>query len=123
MALLDAERRAEVRELINYPESVVGRSMTTDFMILLPSTTVLGAIDKLRECVEREPFFFYLYVVDETGKLVGVVPLRNLDIALPDLALSETMIADPIKALVLMDQQEAALLVSKIRAAGFADRR
>ena len=86
--------------------------MTTDFMTFLPSTTAQGAIDKIRERGELETFF-YLYVVDEAGRLVGVVPLRNLVVAPPDRFLGDMMIADPIKANVMMDQEEAARLVSK----------
>ncbi|HXF74657.1 MAG TPA: magnesium transporter, partial [Methylomirabilota bacterium] len=106
------ERRAAVRELINYPEGTVGRIMTTDYMALPPDTTAQGAIDKIRERGELETFF-YLYVVDDSGKLVGVVPIRNLVIAPPDRTLREMMIADPVKASVFMDQEEAARLVSR----------
>jgi magnesium transporter len=112
LALLDPERRDEVRELISYPEGTVGRIMTTDFMALPPTTTAQGAIDKIRERGELETFF-YLYVVDEAGKLIGVVPIRNLVIAPPDRTLSEMMISDPVKADVFMDQEEAARLVAK----------
>jgi magnesium transporter len=112
MNLLDPERRAAVRELINYPEGTVGRLMTTDFMALPPVTTAQGAIDKIRERGELESFF-YLYVVDDSGKLIGVVPIRNLVIAPPDRTLNEMMIADPIKADVFMDQEEAARIVAK----------
>src|SRR5688572_18300440 len=112
LALLDPERQAAVREIINYPEGTVGRIMTTDFMALSPDTTAQGAIDKIRERGELESFF-YLYVVDDAGKLVGVVPIRNLVIAPPDRTLREMMIADPVKANVFMDQEEAARLVSK----------
>ncbi|MGH7828414.1 MAG: magnesium transporter [Candidatus Binatia bacterium] len=112
LSLLDPERREEVRELISYPEGTVGRIMTTDFMALPPNTTAQGAIDKIRERGELETFF-YLYVVDESGKLVGVVPIRNLVIAPPDRTLQEMMIADPVKADVFMDQEEAARLVAK----------
>jgi magnesium transporter len=101
-----------VRELINYPEGTVGRLMTTDFMALPPVTTAQGAIDKIRERGELESFF-YLYVVDDSGKLIGVVPIRNLVIAPPDRTLNEMMIADPIKADVFMDQEEAARIVAK----------
>jgi magnesium transporter len=104
LALLDPERQAAVRELINYPEGTVGRIMTTDFMALPPDTTAQGAIDKIRERGELETFF-YLYVTDDAGKLVGVVPIRR--------TLSEMMIADPVKANVFMDQEEAARLVSR----------
>jgi magnesium transporter len=112
LGLLDPERQAAVRELINYPDGTVGRLMTTDFMALPPDTTAQGAIDKIRERGELESFF-YLYVVDEGGKLIGVVPIRNLVIAPPDRALEEMMIADPVKANVFMDQEEAARLVSR----------
>jgi len=86
--------------------------MTTDFMALPPVTTAQGAIDKIRERGELESFF-YLYVVDDSGKLIGVVPIRNLVIAPPDRTLNEMMIADPIKADVFMDQEEAARIVAK----------
>ena len=112
LALLDPERRAAVREIINYPDGTVGRLMTTDFMALAPDTTAQGAIDKIRERGELESFF-YLYVVDNDGKLVGVVPIRNLVIAPPARKLRDMMIADPIKADVFMDQEEAARIVSK----------
>jgi len=112
MTLLDPDRRAEVRELISYPEGTVGRIMTTDFMTLLPSTTAQGAIDKIRARGELETFF-YLYVVEEDGQLVGVVPLRNLVVAPPQRTLKQMMIVDPIRAHVMMDQEEAARLVSK----------
>jgi magnesium transporter len=112
LALLDPERRAAVREIINYPEGTVGRLMTTDFMALPPDDTAQGAIDKIRERGELESFF-YLYVVDDDGKLVGVVPIRNLVIAPPERKLRDMMIADPIKADVFMDQEEAARIVAK----------
>ena len=112
MSLLDPERRDEVRELISYPEGTVGRIMNTDFMALPPTTTAQGAIDKIRERGELEAFF-YLYVVDDANKLVGVVPIRNLVIAPPNRTLREMMIADPIRADVFMDQEEAARLVAK----------
>ncbi len=112
ISLLDPERRAEVNELISYPEGAVGRIMTTDFLALPPPMTAQGAIDKIRERGELEAFF-YLYVVDDDANLVGVVPLRNLVIAPPHRTLGEMMIADPVKADVMMDQEEAARLVAK----------
>jgi magnesium transporter len=112
LGLLDPERRAAVRELFSYPEGTVGRIMTTDFLALPPQTTAQGAIDKIRQRGELETFF-YLYVVDAAGKLVGVVPIRNLVVAPHNRTLGEMMIADPIKAEVTMDQEEAARLVSR----------
>ncbi len=112
LAMVDPERRERVQKLIGYPEGTVGRIMTTEFLSLPPTTTAQGAIDKIRERGELETFF-YLYIVDESGKLAGVVPIRNLVIAPPGRSLGEIMIADPIRAEVSIDQEEAARLVSK----------
>lgn len=112
LALLDPERRNAVRELISYPEGTVGRIMTTEFMALAPDTTAQGAIDKIRERGELESFF-YLYVVDDQHRLIGVVPIRNLVIAPPDRTLEQMMIAEPVKGDVFMDQEEAARIVGK----------
>jgi magnesium transporter len=112
LALVDPDKRENVRQLTSYPEETVGRIMTTDYLALLPDTTAQGAIDKIRDRGELETFF-YLYVIDESAKLVGVVPIRNLVIAPQDRSLDQIMIPDPIRADVSMDQEEAARLVSK----------
>ncbi|MCZ6623779.1 MAG: magnesium transporter [Deltaproteobacteria bacterium] len=112
LALVDPDRRERVRELISYPEGTAGRIMTTEYLALLPNTTAQGAIDKIRERGELETFF-YLYVVDEAARLIGVVPIRNLVIAPQNRTLGEMMIADAVRADVSMDQEEAARLVSK----------
>lgn len=112
LALMDPEQRAGFNKIISYPEGTVGRIMTTDLLSLSPGITAQGAIDKIRERGELETFF-YLYVVEESGKLIGVVPIRNLVVAPPDRPLRDMMITDPIRAEVTMDQEEAARLVSK----------
>lgn len=112
LTLVDPDSRARVRQLIGHPEGTVGRIMTTDYLALLPTTTAQGAIDKIRERGELESFF-YLYVVEASDKLAGVVPIRNLVIAPQDRTLREMMIMDPIRAEVSMDQEAAARLVSK----------
>ena len=112
LSLVDPDSRERVRQLISYPEGTVGRIMTTDYLALSPGITAQGAIDKIRERGELEAFF-YLYVVEESGRLVGVVPIRNLVLAPQDRTLREMMIAEPIRAEVTMDQEEAARLVSK----------
>jgi magnesium transporter len=112
LAHVDPERRAGFDKMISYPEGTVGRIMTTDLLALSPEITAQGAIDKIRERGELETFF-YLYVVDEAGKLIGVVPIRNLVVAPPGRPLKDMMIADPIRAEVSVDQEEAARIVSK----------
>lgn len=112
LALLDPDRRERVQQSISYPEGTVGRITTTEYLALPPNTSAQEAIDKIRERGELESFF-YLYVVDQAEKLIGVVPLRNLVVAPKDRTLLEMMILDPVQGEVSMDQEDAARLVSK----------
>ncbi len=112
LALVDPDRRERVQQSISYPEGTVGRITTTEYLALPPNTSAQEAIDKIRERGELESFF-YLYVVDQAEKLIGVVPLRNLVVAPKDRTLLEMMIPDPIQGEVSMDQENAARLVSK----------
>lgn len=112
LALVDPDRRERVQQSISYPEGTVGRITTTEYLALPPNTSAQEAIDKIRERGELESFF-YLYVVDQAEKLIGVVPLRNLVVAPKDRTLLEMMIPDPVQGEVSMDQEDAARLVSK----------
>lgn len=112
LALVDPDRRERVQQSISYPEGTVGRITTTEYLALPPNTSAQEAIDMIRERGELESFF-YLYVVDQAKKLIGVVPLRNLVVAPKDRTLLEMMIPDPVQGEVSMDQEDAARLVSK----------
>lgn len=112
LALVDPDRRERVQQSISYPEGTVGRITTTEYLALPPNTSAQEAIDKIRERGELESFF-YLYVVDQAEKLIGVVPLRNLVVAPEDRTLLEMMIPDPVQGEASMDQEDAARLVSK----------
>ena len=109
---MDPDRRERVQQSISYPEGTVGRITTTEYLALPQNTSAQEAIDKIRERGELESFF-YLYVVDQAEKLIGVVPIRNLVVAPQDRTLLEMMIPDPIQGEVSMDQEDAARLVSK----------
>ena len=56
---------------------------------------------------------FYVYVVDETGKLVGVVSLRKLLLVPPYTRLSEIMETEVIRVNTGVDQEEVARLVAR----------
>ena len=69
----------------------VSRHLHQDFARILVSETVGEAIDGLR----RNPpqgRILYLYVVDDQGRLAGVVPTRRLLLAAPEQAVAEIMV-------------------------------
>jgi magnesium transporter len=69
----------------------VTRHLHQDFARILLSHTVGEALDRLR----RHPpqgRILYLYVVDDEGRLVGVVPTRRLLLASPEQPLAEIVV-------------------------------
>ena len=102
----------EVHELLSYEEDTAGRIMTTDFLALPETMNARTAVQEVRKASETE-MVFYLYVVDEEGRLVGVLSLRQLVTAPDEATLSKIMIRDPIKVDVSTDQEEVARMVSR----------
>jgi len=112
MALLDRESKEELETLLAYAPDSAGGIMTTEFFALPQNMTVEEAIENIhsREDVEM---VFYLYLIDEAGKLVGVVSLRQLLIARPGTLLHSIMNRRVIKVATDTDQVRVAMLVDK----------
>jgi magnesium transporter len=112
LALMESDEKAEVQELLSYPEDTAGGIMTTEF-VAVPATLTAGqTIDRLRELEPDAETIYYVYVVDDDGRLVGVLSLRDLIVAQPDTPISEVMIREPVAVGVLADEDEVAEVVA-----------
>ena len=110
--LLQAEEQEELEEMMAYPEDSAGILMHTDVFTLHEETQAREAIAALQDQAEAE-MVFYLYAVDDDGRLTGVVSLRDL-VTTP----SETMLEDIMSKNVHAvrpetDQEEVARIVSQ----------
>jgi len=112
MALLDRESKDEVESLLKYDPNSAGGIMTTDFFSLPHTLTVEEAIENIRNREDVE-MVFYLYLTDESGRLVGVVSLRQLLLARPGTPLHKVMNRRVMKVTTDADQTTVAMLVDK----------
>jgi hypothetical protein len=87
--------------------------MTTEFVAVPATLTAAETIDRLRELEPDAETIYYVYVVDDDGRLVGVLSLRDLIVARPDTLISGVMIAEPVAVGVLADQDEVARVVAR----------
>jgi magnesium transporter len=87
--------------------------MQREFVALHAEATVDDAIDAVRRRAADVPDIHNIFVLDGSGKLIGVLPLRLLILANPRTALLNIMQADPPAAHTGMDQEEVATLFSK----------
>jgi len=113
VAHLPAARREELERAERHPPSSAGRVMTTRFVALAEKLTAQQAIDQIRAAGDETGSIFYLYVVDDDGRLRGVIPLRRLVSAPPERSVSELMIANPVSVSADADQEQAAQLVAR----------
>jgi magnesium transporter len=110
VAGLDAEDRAEVHELEKHEPDTAGGIMTTEVTYLYEYISVQDAIETLRKLHEELEQMFYVYVVNRSKQLVGVLSMRDLILAKPETRLKDIMIGG-VRALPAdMDQEEVAEL-------------
>jgi magnesium transporter len=107
------EGSAEIEGLLSYEADTAGGIMVPDFIAMRDDTTAGQAIESLQKEYMDVEMPFYLYVVDEYGKLVGVSSLRQLVVVTPDTPLEDFMSTDIFSVQTDTDQEEVAKLVAR----------
>ena len=87
--------------------------MTTDYVALPISLKVGEAIERLRQAKDEPETIYYVYVVDEEERLLGVISLRDLLVSPAERPLSEVMEKSLISVDLQADQREIARLMAK----------
>ncbi|WP_420804981.1 magnesium transporter [Thermus scotoductus] len=109
---LDPETRAEVEELTQYEEDEAGGLMTPEYVAVREGMTVEEVIRFLRRAAPDAETIYYIYVVDEAGRLKGVLSLRDLIVADPKTKVAEIMNPKVVFARTDTDQEEVARLMA-----------
>ncbi|MDQ7792355.1 MAG: magnesium transporter [Clostridia bacterium] len=113
LSLLQHEEADELRSLLAYPEQSAGGIMTTEFVSLAANNTVQEVFEQLRRVSRKAETIYYLYVVDEHERLVGVLSIRDLIMAEPDTRVVTIMIRDLVAAKVNDDQEDVARMIEQ----------
>jgi len=113
LASMREEESKHVQNLMQYPADTAGGRMTNRFVWIRNYYTVNDAIEKLRSFADFAETIYYLYVLNEQKKLVGVVSYRDLLLASPNEKVDNIMYTRVISVPVDMDQEEVASLIQK----------
>jgi magnesium transporter len=106
--LLTPEERHVATALLGYPEDSVGRLMTPDFIAVKEDWTVQHVLDYVREYGHDSETLNVIYVVDDRGKLIDDLRIREILVRPLTTKVSEIR-NDAFAALNVNDSQEAAL--------------
>src|SRR3954469_25183341 len=110
--LLSPKERKIAAELLGYPKDSIGRRMTPEYVAIQESWTVGDVLGHLRKVGKERESFNQLYVVDDKGRLVDSVRLRNLVVAELTTPVRE-LFDHQSPALHAMDDQETAVAAFK----------
>ena len=110
---MPAEDSTDVKELMRYPPETAGGIMGTEFVAVNMSDTIKQAIRKVRASAKNDEQIFNVYVVDEQGLLVGVLPLQSLVLHSPNRRVYKIMDADAKSISTEVDQEAVAAMFRK----------
>ncbi|PYK79861.1 MAG: magnesium transporter [Verrucomicrobia bacterium] len=118
--LLTPEERRIAQALLGYPEGSVGRLMTPDFVAVREHWTVKEVLDYVREHGQDSETLNFIYVVDERGKLVDDLRIRNFLLRPLDTRVDEIMDRNFVHLTVNETQEEALNIFRKYDRAALA---
>src|SRR5206468_9165932 len=103
---LTREERRIAQSLLGYPEDSVGRLMTPDSIAVKEDWTVQQVLDYIREHGQDRETLNVIYVVDDRGKLIDDIRMREV-LLRPLTAKVSEIRNDTFAALKVNDSQEA----------------
>ncbi len=113
IGLVQPEVSEELQKLLGYETDTAGGIMALEFVSVNAGSTIGEAIENIRKKREEVENLYYVWVVDDFGKLVGVVSIKDLVLEPQERKIKDIMNPDVISVDVDMDQEEVARKVKQ----------
>ncbi|MBK9479592.1 MAG: magnesium transporter [Bacteroidetes bacterium] len=110
LKLLSPEERTVTLALLGYPEHSVGRLMTPDYIAVKQHWTVEKVLSYIRKRGKYSETINVVYIIDDAGKLIDDIRIREFLFVPPERLVSEIMDRKFI-ALSVNDDEESAISV------------
>ena len=110
---MEPGKAEKIKSLLSYEPETAGAVMTKEFVGISSTDNVTDVLNTLRVIASDAEIIYYLYVVDEHGKLIGVVSLRNLLVANPEEMIVDIMNTRVVSVPDQMDQEDVGKLIKK----------
>jgi magnesium transporter len=113
LKLFGPREAVEFEELLSYHDESAGGLMTTDYLAVRPDATVDEVISMMRSVSPEVETIYYVYVVSDSGRLEGVLSLRDVIVSPPGRTVGEMISTDVISVGPRQDQEEVADVIGK----------
>lgn len=113
MNMLSTEDLKEARFLLGYPEESIGRLMTPDFVAVQSEFTISETIEHIRKFGKDSETIYRVYVVDDNGRLIDDILLKDLILSEESKVISELMDDSFLSLSAFDDREEAVRMFEK----------
>lgn len=108
LRLVDEADRRDIATLVRQDPDTAGGVMTTDYAWLPAGITATEALDRLRlQAPERETIY-YVFVLDDEHRLIGVLSLRDLILAARHALVKDIMEKEIVTVRATVDREQVA---------------
>lgn len=91
LLLLNKEEREIARTLLGYPEESVGRLMSPEYVSVDEEMTIEEVLEKIRKYGSDSETLDVLYVIDDEGRLIDDLTIREVLLSTPKKKISKLM--------------------------------
>ena len=109
----DANTRAMINKILQYPEDSAGSMMTVEYVSLRKNMTVDDAMTRIRRTGIDKETIYTCYVTEYNRTLIGVVSAKTLMLAESDEIIEDIMETNIISLHTHTDKEEVAQMFSK----------
>jgi magnesium transporter len=108
LRLVDEADRRDIATLGKYPQNTAGGLMTSEYAWLPANITADDALERLRLQAPNSETIYYIYILDDTRRLLGVLSLRNLILGNRSANLRDLMEQEIVTVRVTDDREQVA---------------
>ncbi|MBE6017707.1 MAG: magnesium transporter [Lachnospiraceae bacterium] len=113
LANSDADTRAMINKILQYPEDSAGSIMTVEYVSLRKNMTVDEAINRIRRTGIDKETIYTCYVTDYHRTLLGVVTAKDLLLSESDKLIEDIMETNVISVHTHTDKEDVAQMFSR----------
>lgn len=113
LRLVDEADRRDIANLVRQDENTAGGLMTTNYAWLPPNLTATEALDRLRLQAPESETIYYIFVLDDERRLLGVLSLRDLILAPRHALIRDLMETNAVSIRATDDREQVAKVMAQ----------
>ena len=113
LANTDADTRAEINKILQYPDDSAGSLMTVEYVSLRKAMTVAEALTRIRRTGVDKETIYTCYVTENNRTLIGLVTAKDLLLYEENAVIGDIMETNIISVHTHTDKEDVAQMFSK----------